>query len=101
MRDGIAAGTPVQGLILVEALWARMCAATREDGSTIAPNDPDWDTLVAAATAARDRPEAWLEQRRLYGDLAGHEPFRRGFSLWLRKIWADGAMAALDDYLQG
>ena len=101
LRDGIAAGTPVQGLILVEALWARMCAATREDGSTIAPNDPDWDTLVAAATAARDRPEAWLEQRRLYGDLAGHEPFRRGFSLWLRKIWADGAMAALDDYLQG
>ena len=43
LRDGLRTGAPVQGLALVEALWARMCEGTREDGSVIEPNDPSWD----------------------------------------------------------
>ncbi len=54
LRDRLAAGGGVEGLALAEALWARMCEGTREDGSAIAPNDPDWDRLHAAALAARD-----------------------------------------------
>ncbi|MEM1430124.1 MAG: mannitol dehydrogenase family protein, partial [Pseudomonadota bacterium] len=33
LRDALKAGTPVQGLALSQALWARMCEGTREDGS--------------------------------------------------------------------
>ena len=40
IRDALSVGAPIDGLALVEALWARMCAGTREDGSVIAPNDP-------------------------------------------------------------
>ena len=58
LRDALAAGIPVDGLALVEALWARMCAGTRADGSEIAANDPQWSDLTVAAEAARTRPRA-------------------------------------------
>ena len=101
LRDALKAGTPIEGLALTEALWARMCEGTREDGSTIAPNDPDWDKLTAAAKAARQQPLAWLDQRQLYGDLAANARFADSFGRWLAMIWAEGAEAALAAYLKG
>ena len=98
LRDGLATGAPVEGLALIEALWARMCEGTREDRSVIEPNDPSWDTLQAAARAARDRPRAWLEQRRLYGDLVEAPRFAGAFERWLGMIWSQGCDAALQAY---
>ncbi len=98
VRAGLAAGTPVAGLALVEAAWARMCAGTREDGTTIEPNDPFWGDLVAAATAARSDPRAWLEMRNNYGDLADQPRFAEAFDKWLTMIWADGIEATIDAY---
>ncbi len=98
VRDGLRAGTPVEGLALVEALWARMCEGTREDGTVIEPNDPFWDTLVAAAKAARHRPRAWLEQRQFYGELVEAPQFASAFERWLTRIWSDGCRASLHDY---
>ena len=99
LRDALAAGAPISGLCLVEALWARMCAGVREDGSEIAPNDPQWDSLAATAHAAKDRPQTWLEQTHLYGDLHSMEPFSTTFAEWLRTIWDVGTVAALRRYL--
>lgn len=99
IRDALVAGTPVDGLALVEALWARMCEGTREDGSAIAANDPFWDDLVIAAKAAKHRPRAWLEQKRFYGDLASEPRFADAFDRWLTAIWSDGAEATLAAYL--
>ena len=98
IRDALKSDTPIEGLALVEALWARMCEGTREDGSQIEPNDPFWDDLQSAATSAKDRPAAWLEQRRWYGDLADNQRFADAFSRWLSKIWTDGADAVMKDY---
>ena len=98
VRDGLTSGAPVEGLALVEALWARMCEGTREDGSAIEPNDPHWATLNAAAKTARERPEAWLEQTQLYGDLGNCPRFADAFARWLRMIWADGTKAAISAY---
>ena len=98
LRDGLRTGAPVEGLALVEALWARMCEGRREDGTVIEPNDPLWDTLVAAAKAARDRPRAWLEQRRFYGDLVEAPRFADAFERWLGRIWSDGCEASLRAY---
>ncbi len=98
VRDGLAKGTPVEGLALAEAAWARMCSGVRENGTLIAPNDPFWDDLVAAATAARDDPRAWLEMRNNYGDLADQPRFAEAFGKWLTMIWADGIEAAIDAY---
>lgn len=98
LRDGLASGHPVRGLALVEALWARMCEGTREDGSTIAPNDPNWEDLTTAAKAARQSPGIWLEQRQIYGDLADNPAFADAFCDWLTLIWSDGCEAALRAY---
>ena len=98
IRDNLAAGRSVEGLALVEAIWCRMCEGTREDGSAIAPNDPMWDALTAAAQAARDRPAAWLEQGALYGDLAAAPRFAEAFERWHRTIQTDGTEAALRAY---
>jgi len=98
VREALAAGTPVEGLALVEAAWARMCAGHREDGTPIDPNDPHWDKLTAVAQAARYEPHAWLEMRHLYGDLADNARFAEAFARWLRMIWAEGVEAALRVY---
>ena len=99
LTERLDANEPIDGLALCEAIWARMCEGTREDGSVIAPNDPQWDSLQAAATAAKDRPEAWLEQTHIYGDLADNSVFRAAFSNWLTMIWQDGCEAALKAYV--
>lgn len=98
VRDGLVGGAPVEGLALVEALWARMCEGTREDGSAIAPNDPKWDRLSKAAKAARTRPRAWLEQREFYGDLAERPRFADAFERWLALLWSEGCESALSAY---
>lgn len=99
IRDGLEAGTPVEGLALVSAAWARYCLGTREDGSVVKPNDPFWDELMARAKAAKENPRAWLEMRNNYGDLAEQPRFADAFERWLNKIYADGMEAALDTYL--
>lgn len=98
LRDAIAAGGSIQGLALVEALWARMCAGTREDGSVIEPNDPHWPALNAAALAAQTDPAAWLAQSQYYGDLAENAAFAEAFCAWLAHIWEHGAASALTAY---
>jgi mannitol 2-dehydrogenase len=99
LRDQLSAGRSVEGLALVEALWARMCAGTRENGTEIAANDPIWDELQAVALAARDRPAAWLDQARIYGDLAQARPFADAFARHLSRIWDLGCEAAMQDYV--
>lgn len=99
VRDALAAGRSIDGLALVEALWARMCAGTREDGSVIQPNDPIWDALGQAASAARENPAAWLELD-LYGELAGEGVFVERFAAWLERIWAIGVEDALIRYIE-
>lgn len=99
VRDGLAAKTPVDGLALVEALWARMCAGTREDGSRIEANDPLWDELTATAAAARHSPVAWLRMTRIYGDLAENATFATAFEGWLASLYRDGVAATVRRYV--
>ncbi|SFR19884.1 mannitol dehydrogenase family protein [Poseidonocella sedimentorum] len=101
LRDALGAGGPVDGLCLVEALWARMCAATRDDGSPIEANDPDWDALHTVALAARQEPAAWLAQSHIYGDLAAEPQVADRFGAWLDALWRDGTRATLARYAAG
>lgn len=99
LREALAAGTPISGLALTEALWARMCYGTREDGSTIEANDPIWSDLVATATRAREMPNVWLQQTQIYGELAADTRFATAFEGWLTDIWDNGTETALSRYL--
>lgn len=101
IRDAIAAGTAIDGLALSQALWARMCAGLRENGSKIEANDPLWSDLITAAKAARANPQAWLDQRHFYGAIADDARFCASFSRWLTAIYANGTEATLAAYLNG
>lgn len=98
IRDGLKAGTPVEGLALVSAAWARYCVGVREDGSRVEPNDPFWADLTEMAVAAKENPRAWLEMRTLYGNLADEPRFADAFAKWLSLIHASGMEAAIDAY---
>ena len=100
LNDAIASASPVDGLVLTEALWARMCAGQREDGSVIAANDPHWAVLQATARQARHDPKAWLSQHQIYGELVSPTAIQDQFAHWLRYIWDRGALAALNAYLK-
>ncbi|AJE49019.1 mannitol dehydrogenase family protein [Celeribacter indicus] len=99
VRDGLAAGTPVEGLALVSAIWARYCLGTREDSSGVAPNDPFWAELTVLAAQAAETPQIWLENRLIYGDLADQPRFADAFCRWLALVHRDGTEAAIKAYL--
>lgn len=99
LREGLAKDESIEGLALVEALWARMCTGRREDGSLIEPNDPNWSTLNEVASRAKTRPSAWLEQTQIYGDLRQAESFVSAFEAWMTRIETSGVEAALEQYL--
>ena len=94
LAERLAAGLPVEGLALAEALWARMCTGIREDGTAIEPNDPNWPALHAAALAARERPEAWLEQE-IYAGIGTHPALRAAFARWSDRLAREGVRACL------
>lgn len=99
IRDALRSGTSVQGLALVEAMWARMCAGMREDGSSIVPNDPIWSDLQAQALVAQKNPHSWLAQSRLYGDLGKDSHFADAFAEWMTTLWETGVDATIDAYV--
>ncbi|WP_019955851.1 mannitol dehydrogenase family protein [Yoonia vestfoldensis] len=95
IRDGLARGTPVAGLALVSAIWARYCLGRTEDGTPIAPNDPAWPALQAAALEAQSRPMAWLEQRSIYGDLKDAPRFAEAFVTAYQQLQTAGVQATI------
>ena len=99
VREALQSNSSIKGLALTEAIWARMCEGTREDGSEIEPNDPRWNELQHCAKAARTRPRAWLEQSWIYDDLAEVAEFVKSFEFWLNHIWSKGCKSTLHEYL--
>jgi mannitol 2-dehydrogenase len=101
IRDVLAAGGDAQGLTLLSAMWCRYCYGVDENCLEIAPNDPNWATLQAKATEARENPAVWTQMTHIYGDLAQNPIFAAGFDEALRFLWANGSEAAMQRYLAG
>ncbi len=101
LRDALAAGSSINGLALAEAFWCRMCAGYREDGTEIAPNDPQWEDLQKTALVSKANPELWVEQRHYSGDHGLGADFPGAFASWLNTIWQRGSRAAITEYVSG
>ena len=99
LRDALAQGKSCDGLALVSALWCRYCAGVSDNGTVIAPNDPNWDALQAIAKPAQTKPQLWLEQRAIYGDLAENPIFAASFAAQVAMIRDHGTEAALRAYI--
>ena len=100
LRDALHQEKPYQGLTLSQAIWARMCEGTRENGSVIEPNDPYWGELNQLAKSAKNDPLIWLKQNHIYGELVENERFCQSFSFWFNKLWSDGLVLTIQHYLQ-
>jgi len=101
IADNLAAGRVPRGLILESALWCRYCAGVADDGSVIAPNDPNWDRLQAVARAAVADPAKWLAMEDIYGAVGRDAAVIACFAGFLRDLDARGTRAVLADYLRG
>ena len=99
IRANIKKNGSIQGLALVEALWARMCLGTREDQSVIEDNDPIWAKLQEYAVAAKSNPTKWLELKEVYGDIADDTRFMNSFTAWLQMIYDVGVEKTIRVYL--
>ena len=99
LRDRLAAGQSCDGLALVSALWCRYCAGTSDKGTYIPPNDPNWEALQATAIVAQSKPQAWLDQRTIYGELADNPVFQKAFAAQLARVRDEGCEAALRAYI--
>ena len=101
VQDGLDQEKKIQGLALVSAQWARYCHGTTDSGATIAPNDPDWDRLKAAAERARTEPASFLELRDIFGEIGRHPRYVEAFSAALASLWSRGTRSTLERYLAG
>jgi mannitol 2-dehydrogenase len=99
--DRLRVGGSVAGLALVSALWARYCAGETESGKAIAPNDPNWDELQAAAVQARADPAAFLRLEHIFGPLSHDPAYVAAFTSALRAVWRSGTRETLRSYLAG
>ena len=98
--DGLRSGAPIEGLALVEAIWARMAEGTREDGSEIEPKDANWETLQKFAILAKTDPMAWLNMRDIYAELSDQPRFSKAFIKWFLLIWSDGIEASISAFIE-
>lgn len=99
IRDRLAQGETPEGLALCTALWCHYCAGSDDSGTTIPPNDPNWEVLTETAQKAADNPLVWLEQGDIYGDLAHSAPFRDAFIRAHKNIKKIGTIQAIKFYL--
>jgi len=99
--DRLKAGAGVTGLALVSALWCRYCHGETESQKTIAPNDPSWDRIQAAAREARNDPAAFLRMDDIFGALARDPIYVEAFTTALGSLWARGVRATLGKYMLG
>jgi mannitol 2-dehydrogenase len=99
VADRLKAGAGFAGLTLVSALWCRYAYGESESGKPIAPNDPSWDRLQAAAKLARQDPAAFLEMRDIFGALAETPSYVEAFGAALTSLWTHGVRATLQAYL--
>lgn len=99
IADCIEKDVDFRGLALESALWCRYCYGTTESGTVIEPNDPSWNELNKKAIEAKDRPQAWIEMRHIYGNTADNKKFQEYFTKALNDIYEKGVVKAVEEYI--
>ncbi|WP_155368377.1 mannitol dehydrogenase family protein [Catellatospora vulcania] len=97
VRRQLATGGPVRLSAAIVASWARYAEGVDEHGETIDVVDRQRDTVMAHAARQRAEPTAFLQQRDLFGDLAGDARFTADYRWALDSLIRRGAQATLAD----
>jgi mannitol 2-dehydrogenase len=95
VRAQLRAGREIGCSALVVAAWARYAEGVDETGAPVEVVDRDREAVMARARRARHDPAAFLEDERVFGDLARDERFVEAFAAALRALSRDGARATV------
>jgi mannitol 2-dehydrogenase len=96
VRQQLASGGEIRRSAAVVASWARYAEGTDEQGRPIEIVDRMAATLTRLARQQRVDPDAFIANRELFGDLAGHERFVIAYRSALASLHERGARATLE-----
>jgi len=95
VRDRLAADGSVRMSAAIVASWARYAEGIDEQGRAIPVVDPLRDELVPLAQGQRTEPTAFIDNTRLFGDLAADRRFREPYLAALSRLHRDGSRATV------
>ncbi|MFP5347106.1 MAG: mannitol dehydrogenase family protein [Actinomycetes bacterium] len=96
IRQQLSTGGPLTRSALVVASWARYDEGVDEQGEPIEVVDRLRDELMAAARRQRENPDAFLENRDVFGDLVDSETFMTVYRQHLASLHEHGARHTLE-----
>jgi len=96
VRLQLGTGGEIRRSAAVVASWARYAEGVDEQGEPIEVVDRLADRLVPLARRQRQDPGVFIENRQLFGDLAGNERFRAAYLSALASLHSRGARATLE-----
>jgi mannitol 2-dehydrogenase len=99
IRANLAAGGPVRLSAATVASWARYAEGVDEQGEDIDVQDQLADTLVPLARSQHENPTAFIENTKVFGDLASQPRFVEAYRWALDSLHRDGARATLEGVL--
>lgn len=100
LADGLRGDGAIDGLAQEVAFWCRYCEGSDEAGNALPPNDDNHEMLRRLALASRQDPQAFLENRAVFGALSDNPRFCKSFAERLTLIHEHGVRAAIADYLE-
>ncbi|MET3770189.1 mannitol 2-dehydrogenase [Marisediminicola sp. UYEF4] len=95
IRAQLKSGGEIDCSAAIVASWARYAEAVDEQGEPIEVVDSLRDELIAIARTQRENPLAFIENTRLFGDLATSERFSAAYRSALRSLVEHGALATV------
>ncbi|MEN9736445.1 MAG: hypothetical protein RL129_1156, partial [Actinomycetota bacterium] len=99
IRENLASAGQVKLSAAVVASWARYDEGVDELGNPINVVDPLKDELMAIAAKQKTNPMAFIENRKLFGDLASNPRFTEPYLMTLDSLHKVGAQETLADLL--
>src|SRR5205085_1402821 len=96
IRHQLAHSGQIERSAAIVASWARYAEGVDEHGEPIDVVDRHRQRVQAAARRQRDDPTAFIQDRELFGDLAGDERFVRAYTAALDSLHRRGARATLE-----
>jgi mannitol 2-dehydrogenase len=100
IRERLAAGGSVALSAAIVASWARYDEGVDESGQKIEVVDPLKDELMALAQQQRTNPLAFIENKKLFGDLAAEPIFADAYLSVLDSLHTGGAQKTLQRILK-
>lgn len=96
IREQLTANGSVSLSAAIVASWARYDEAVDEEGNPILVVDPLKDELIAIAKSQRENPKAFIENEKLFGNLASNSRFTEPYLATLKSLHNEGAQKTLE-----